>query len=103
MIDFHSHIIPAIDDGAREVKEAIAMLEEANRAGFDGVIATSHYIENYYEASQADRKAWLNGLQYGLEEKKIGLSLYLGSEVYFSDKILQVRLSLLNHLIFRIL
>lgn len=90
MIDFHSHIIPAIDDGAREVKEAIAMLEEANRAGFDGVIATSHYIENYYEVSQADRKAWLNGLQYGLEEKKIGLSLYLGSEIYFSDKILEL-------------
>ena len=90
MIDFHSHIIPAIDDGAREVKEAIAMLEEASSAGFDGVISTSHYMENYYEVSQADRKAWLNGLQYGLEEKKIGLSLYLGSEVYFSDKILDI-------------
>ena len=28
MIDFHSHIIPAIDDGARELKEALEMLEE---------------------------------------------------------------------------
>ena len=71
MIDFHSHIIPAIDDGARELKEALEMLEEASSTGFDGVISTSHYMENYYEVSQADRKAWLNGLQYGLEEKKI--------------------------------
>lgn len=47
MIDFHSHIIPAIDDGARELKEALEMLEEASSAGFDGVISTSHYMENY--------------------------------------------------------
>ena len=90
MIDFHSHIIPAIDDGARELKEALEMLEEASSAGFDGVISTSHYMENYYEVSQADRKAWLNGLQYGLEEKKIGLSLHLGSEIYFTDKIISL-------------
>ena len=90
MIDFHSHIIPAIDDGARELKESLEMLEEASSAGFDGVISTSHYMENYYEVSQADRKAWLNGLQYGLEEKKIGLSLYLGSEIYFTDKIISL-------------
>ena len=90
MIDFHSHIIPAIDDGARELKEALEMLEEASSAGFDGVISTSHYMENYYEVSQADRKAWLNGLQYGVEEKKLGLSLYLGSEIYFTDKILNL-------------
>ena len=68
MIDFHSHIIPEIDDGARELKESLEMLEEASSAGFDGVISTSHYMENYYEVSQADRKAWLNGLQYGIEE-----------------------------------
>ena len=90
MIDFHSHIIPEIDDGARELKESLEMLEEASSAGFDGVISTSHYMENYYEVSQADRKAWLNGLQYGLEEKKIGLSLYLGSEIYFTDKIISL-------------
>lgn len=36
MIDFHSHIIPEIDDGARELKESLEMLEEASSAGFDG-------------------------------------------------------------------
>ena len=35
MIDFHSHIIPAIDDGARELKEALEMLEEASSTGFE--------------------------------------------------------------------
>lgn len=89
MIDFHSHIIPTIDDGAREIKETMKMLEEAYSAGFDGIISTSHYMEGYYEVNQADRKVWINGIQYALEKKKIGLSLYLGSEIYFSEKILE--------------
>lgn len=89
MIDFHSHIIPTIDDGAREIKETMKMLEEAYSAGFDGIISTSHYMEDYYEVNQADRKVWINGIQYALEKKKIGLSLYLGSEIYFSEKILE--------------
>ena len=90
MIDFHSHVIPAIDDGARDIKDTMTMLEEASRAGIDGVILTSHYMEDYYETSQADRNAWLKGIQYGLEEKQIGINLYLGSEIYFSDKIVNL-------------
>lgn len=90
MIDFHSHIIPTIDDGAREIKETMKMLEEAYSAGFNGVISTSHYMENYYEANHAERSTWIKGIQYGLEEKGIGLSLYLGSEVYFTENLLDL-------------
>lgn len=32
MIDFHSHIIPTIDDGSRSIEETFAMLEEASKA-----------------------------------------------------------------------
>ena len=34
MIDFHSHIIPAIDDGARDMQDTMMMLEEASYAVF---------------------------------------------------------------------
>lgn len=32
MIDFHSHIIPAIDDGSRSIDETFSILEEASKA-----------------------------------------------------------------------
>ena len=47
MIDFHTHILPNIDDGARNIDETIALIKEAKEAGFDEIILTSHYIENY--------------------------------------------------------
>ena len=48
MIDFHSHILPNIDDGARSIEETYNMIKEAEKAGFDTILLTPHYIENYY-------------------------------------------------------
>lgn len=47
MIDFHSHILPAFDDGAEDVAMSVKMLKRAYESGIDTVVATSHaYIIN---------------------------------------------------------
>ncbi|MBQ8320654.1 MAG: hypothetical protein IJX81_07245 [Clostridia bacterium] len=43
MIDFHTHALPGIDDGARDREMTKAMLEEAKRQGVKTVLLTSHY------------------------------------------------------------
>ena len=43
MIDFHSHILPGLDDGSRDVQESLAMLEQMAAQGVDTVCATPHY------------------------------------------------------------
>ena len=63
MIDFHSHILPNVDDGSKSVEETFKLLEEAKDAGFEGIISTSHYMEEYYEVSVAERKVWLRELR----------------------------------------
>ena len=42
MIDFHSHILPQIDDGAQNVKVSLDMLSESYRQGVRTVVATPH-------------------------------------------------------------
>ena len=34
MIDFHTHILPQIDDGSKSVEETFKLLKEAENAGF---------------------------------------------------------------------
>ncbi|MBQ9082545.1 MAG: hypothetical protein IJY28_03485 [Clostridia bacterium] len=46
MIDWHSHILPAMDDGSRDPDESIAMLRELARQGVDTVAATPHFYAN---------------------------------------------------------
>ena len=36
MIDFHSHVLPHLDDGAKDVDMAVKMLEESKRQGVKG-------------------------------------------------------------------
>lgn len=43
MIDFHSHILPGIDDGSRDVNMSLQMLDELRRQGVDTVCATPHF------------------------------------------------------------
>lgn len=43
MIDFHTHILPGIDDGSRNVAESISLLQEELHQGVDEVFLTPHY------------------------------------------------------------
>lgn len=46
MIDWHSHILPGIDDGSQSVEESIAMLKMLSEQGVSEVIATPHFLAN---------------------------------------------------------
>ena len=41
-VDLHCHILPGIDDGARDLDDAIAMASQAERDGIAAVCATPH-------------------------------------------------------------
>ena len=43
MVDFHSHILPALDDGSANVEESIAMLRAEAEQGITRVVATPHF------------------------------------------------------------
>ena len=90
MIDFHSHILPKVDDGSRSVEETFNLIKEAQKAGFEGIISTSHYIENYYEVSSDERRFWIENISKNLEENNIDVEIFLGNEMYFSENIINL-------------
>lgn len=52
MIDFHSHVLPGMDDGSRNVEESIAMLRLLSQQGVDTVVATPHFYANDESVSE---------------------------------------------------
>jgi len=46
MVDFHSHILPDMDDGSKSFGESIQMLRLSFDMGIDIMISTSHYYAN---------------------------------------------------------
>ena len=43
MIDFHTHLLPGIDDGSRDIQTTEEMLREEQRQGVKTVLATPHF------------------------------------------------------------
>lgn len=56
-IDFHTHILPEMDDGAQTVEEAIEMLKTAYESGAQTVILTPHYQSQIPIADFLKRRA----------------------------------------------
>lgn len=48
-VDIHSHILPGIDDGAKNIEESLALISEMKKMGFSKIIGTPHIYKNLYE------------------------------------------------------
>ncbi len=49
MRDIHSHILPGVDDGARDLAESLEMLEAAKAAGVTEIVCTPHVRDPYFD------------------------------------------------------
>ena len=61
--DFHNHILPGIDDGAKTVRESIELIKEFNNIGIYNFIATPHIIGEYYPNTPETIKNSFNELK----------------------------------------
>lgn len=58
MIDFHTHLLPSVDDGARNVRESVSLLRQLGEQGVTVAYATPHfYAENDSPARFFERRA----------------------------------------------
>ena len=80
MIDLHCHILPGVDDGARDLSESVKMAKKAVEQGIHTIVATPHHLNNRYENPKEtiiDRVRELNRV---LLEEKIDLNVLPGQE-----------------------
>lgn len=52
MIDWHSHVLPKIDDGSRDTSESLALLRMLSEQGIEAVVATPHFYPNRESVSE---------------------------------------------------
>lgn len=51
LIDFHSHILAGVDDGAPDMQTSLSMLSALSEQGVDKVVSTSHYYNSAEDVS----------------------------------------------------
>lgn len=84
MIDFHSHILPEMDDGSRNVSESIAMLSASKNQGIQTMMATSHYYQSRETIDEFLNRREKSFQKLLTETKGIEIpNIRLGAEVAF--------------------
>ena len=88
MIDTHSHILPGIDDGSKDIETSLNILRGLSEQGVTEVVLTPHYVaETSYTSSRAQNTKLLEMLQKKVTEENIQIKLHLGNEIYIDKDI----------------
>ena len=81
MIDIHSHILPGIDDGSKNMEMSIKMLKIAKASGTKIIVATPHYIRGRYENHYDEISILHQELKLAAIDADINIEILLGQEV----------------------
>lgn len=81
MIDLHCHILPGIDDGAPDLKTALAMARVAVRDQITTVACTPHIYPGLYQNTVAGIQSAIKQLRQDLAEAEIELELVMGADI----------------------
>lgn len=84
-IDIHSHVLPGIDDGSRDISESMYMLRAFEMQGYTKVITTPHvHSERYMNDTENIRNAYEQVME-AKEKENINIELDYAAE-YFADR-----------------
>ena len=81
-VDIHSHLLPGIDDGAKDLEDSILMIKELKSLGFNKIITTPHIMSDLYKNNPQIINSSLLTLKQKLEEEKIEIEINAAAEYY---------------------
>ncbi|MDO6712192.1 histidinol-phosphatase [Aliiglaciecola sp. 2_MG-2023] len=89
MIDLHSHILPGIDDGAKDLQSALDMAQQALGVGVDKMVCTPHIHMGYFDNNIQIIKTVYQTLLMALKKTECELKIAFAAEVRICPEIIQ--------------
>lgn len=87
--DVHSHFLPGIDDGAKDLKTSIEILHQCYLTGVTGIAATPHYYSDVSIARFIEKRdAAYAQIKEILRQIDYPFPIALGAEVYYNPNLI---------------
>ena len=88
-VDIHSHLLPGIDDGSKNLEESLAYITRLHGLGFSKLICTPHIFTELYPNTPETISAALNLVQHSLKAAKIDIEVSAAAE-YMIDETFEI-------------
>lgn len=89
MIDIHSHILPGVDDGAKNMEQSLRMLRMAWEQGIEAMIVTPHYHKKWPGPEPEVIQKKTEELQKQAHGQGIPIQLYTGNELFYHHGLIE--------------
>jgi protein-tyrosine phosphatase len=81
MIDTHSHILPAMDDGAETIHQSMDFVSQAAAQGVAVIFATPHCCDGVYDCQKTDILAAWQELCHAVDRAGLDIRILPGAEI----------------------
>ncbi len=88
MFDIHSHILPGLDDGAKDTKDSLALLNMARCDGITHIVATPHIHLGRFNNSVSHLYDDIANLKRLAESENIDIKIALAAEVRLDSELI---------------
>ena len=83
MIDIHTHILPKVDDGSKDLETSILMIEREIEQGVTDIVLTPHVQSTVTKANTSKRRAQFELLKEEVSKRGLKINLHLGAEIMY--------------------
>ena len=82
MIDIHTHLLPNIDDGSKDLEDSLKQLTRMAEGGIKTVYLTSHFFRGHYQYSRAEYDQRFREVANRAKDAGLSLNLLPGFEIF---------------------
>jgi len=83
--DFHSHLLPGIDDGSPDVETSLLLIKGLQSLGYKKLITTPHVLWEMYPNTTDTIESALNKILPVLQKQNPEIELKAAAEYYIDD------------------
>jgi tyrosine-protein phosphatase YwqE len=84
-IDVHSHLLPGLDDGSKNMEETIQLLQRFIQLGYKKVITTPHVMSDFYRNTPEIILNKLQDVRSVMEAQQLNIEIEAAAEYYLDE------------------
>jgi len=85
--DMHSHLLPGIDDGARDIPTSLELIKGMMDLGYTKLITTPHVLSDMYKNTTSVIQEKLELLRKAVSEAGLNVEVNAGAEYFLDDHV----------------
>jgi protein-tyrosine phosphatase len=90
MVDVHCHYLPAVDDGAANLDEGLALVRAAHTNGISRILLTPHIHVGRYENTRSSLQVRFETFRRAIFSANIPVEVALAAEVRCTDELMSL-------------